>query len=100
MSNLTKETWTTKDGIELNVREMSTPHLLATIHLIEKTRMNNILAIAFVESVTNAGKEYYSRWPESYPALIAEAERRKLIQRFDNAEKDKDSDCTKISRRK
>ena len=81
MSKLAKATWTTKEGVVLRIEEMATPHLLATIHLIERTRMNNIMAIAFVDSVTAKGREYYTRWPDEYSALIAEAVRREVIKR-------------------
>ena len=65
----------------LEISKMATPHLLATIHMIERNRMNNLLSIAGTENLTQEIVDYYGQFPDEYTALCDEAERRFLIHR-------------------
>jgi hypothetical protein len=73
--------WTTKEGVHLEISKMATPHLLATIHMIERNRMNNLLTIMTAENWTEEIINYYGKFPEAYKDLCEEAERRLLIHR-------------------
>jgi hypothetical protein len=75
----TAKVWTTREGEKLDIHSMATPHLLATIHMIERKRMENLMAIAMTSTVDTI--EYYSKFPEQYEALCDEAEGRHLIRR-------------------
>ena len=74
--------WRTREGFELAPRDMSTSHLLAAIHMIERSRMQNLIHLGLHDDMSNdALVDYYSKWPEAYDALCSEAERRYLIRR-------------------
>jgi hypothetical protein len=81
--------WVTKEGFEIEPREMATPHLLNTIHLIERSRMSNLVSLGMndLAEVSEGVVEFYARWPEAYDALLDEAERRQLIRRGDKTKK-------------
>ena len=79
MGNL--KTWLTKEGIELPIDQMSTNHLLSTIHMIERNRMTNLVHLGLADNCDQTILNYYSRWPDSYEELLNEAERRHLIGR-------------------
>lgn len=90
-------TWTTREGAVLPIRQMTTRHLLATIHFIERKRMENLLDLGMINEavIVTDGSDgvdedviaYYAAWPESYGALLDEAERRHLIGRGSKAPK-------------
>jgi hypothetical protein len=73
-------TWTTKEGVELEIEKMATPHLLSTIHMLERNRMNNLLSLVGTEW-TEETVEYYAQWSPEYFALVEEAQKRLLINR-------------------
>lgn len=73
--------WVTREGVKLEISKMATPHLLATIHMIERNRMNNLMSIMACENWTEETVNYYASWPDEYRALCDEAERRLLINR-------------------
>lgn len=73
--------WTTKDGEKLAISQMATPHLLATIHMIERNRMQNLMSIMGREDLIDETLGYYYQFPKEYEALCDEAERRLLILR-------------------
>lgn len=80
--------WITKEGFEIEPQEMSTPHLLSTIHLIERNRMNNLVHLGMgVTKLSDSVLEFYAKWPEAYDSLLDEAERRRLIRRGDKTKK-------------
>ena len=68
---------------------MATPHLLNTIHLIERSRMNNLVSLGMndLAEVSEGVVSFYAAWPEAYDALLDEAERRQLIRRGDKTKK-------------
>ena len=85
-----KPTWTTKDGEEIEIAFMSSSHLLATIHFIERNRFVNaaeVYGYRFNTADADTTAEgvravhYYLRWPDAYDALVTEATRRKLLHR-------------------
>jgi len=82
MSNLAKiePVWITKDGKSVFIKQMTTEHLLNTIHLIERKRMNDLIETYGIADINNNLK-YYSQWPDRYLELIKEAKRRNLIGR-------------------
>ncbi len=80
------KTWTTKEGIDLNINEMATSHLLATIHMIERNRMNNLLSLGMMDNLTQDTVDYYAQFPSSYKDLCDEAELRFLIHRGNQKE--------------
>ena len=91
-----KKYWMTKDGTRIQINMMPTSHLLNTIHLIERMRMQQIESIK-EQYQQNHGTiefdnpidrnewieflEYYTQWPEGYPDLLSEAIKRRLIKR-------------------
>ena len=77
---MTKDTWITREGHHIEIKAMASSHLLATIHLIEKSRFTNSAEIFYTLANQDA-MEYYLQWPEQYESLIAEAQRRGLIYR-------------------
>jgi hypothetical protein len=77
--------WRTREGVELSPREMATPHLLSTIHMVERSRMQNLMHLGLLsmgeEKVRDSVVAYYGQWPDAYAALLDEAERRGLLGR-------------------
>jgi hypothetical protein len=77
------EIWTTREGSRIAIRDMASSHLLSTIHYIERNRFMNSVEVqmrdrtAHTDELTNL----YLQWPPQYDFLIAEAQRRGLIQR-------------------
>jgi hypothetical protein len=77
------EIWTTKEGSRIPIKDMASSHLLSTIHYIERNRFMNSVEVqmrdrtAHTDELTNL----YLQWPPQYDFLIAEAQRRGLIQR-------------------
>ena len=90
-----KKYWITKTGEAILISAMPTSHLLNTIHLIERARMQQLISLeqhglsdgyASNDELRAAPElvdmlEYYTRWPEEYSDLLKEAEKRKLIRR-------------------
>lgn len=72
--------WITKEGEEIPIHTMTTTHLLNSIHMVERNRMNQLIETHGMGEL-QANLEYYSQWPESYHDLIKEAKKRKLIGR-------------------
>jgi hypothetical protein len=81
MSLTNPRVWTTKEGITLEISKMATPLLLATIHMIERNRMNNLMSIMATENWTQEIVDFYCKFTEGYQELCDEAERRFLIRR-------------------
>lgn len=92
MANIKKyiPSWITKEGTIIPINVMPTSHLLNAIHLIERSRMQQIISIEqniSVNDLTASREEvlgmldYYTKWPEGYENLLTEAEKRKLIKR-------------------
>jgi hypothetical protein len=88
MSNIKKYIpyWITKDGTSISIKAMATTHLMNVIHLIERSRMQQLISIE--QNAQDIPTEdalrmldYYTAWPDKYGDLLAEAEKRKLIRR-------------------
>lgn len=79
MPIISKDVWITREGQQMEIKTMVSSHLLATIHFIERNRFMNA-AETYSEGMKDA-TEYYLQWPIQYDALIAEAQRRGLINR-------------------
>lgn len=85
MPIISTDVWITREGQEIEIKDMASSHLLATIHFIERNRFNQGMEIY------SQGKQdgqnwsdamtYYMQWPIQYNTLIAEAQRRGLITR-------------------
>lgn len=73
--------WRTREGVEIDIKSMATPHLLSAIYMIERNRLNNLLSVAMSDSFTQEILDYYGQFPDAYIALCDEAERRMLIHR-------------------
>lgn len=84
MPIISKDVWITREGEQIDIKEMASSHLLATIHFIERSRFMNA---AEVYSESQLGEDrlnavnYYLQWPVQYESLVAEAQRRHLIYR-------------------
>lgn len=83
-----KDTWVTREGQSLSIKDMASSHLLATVHYIERNRFTSAIECAMREprnmdprSWEDTTLQYYLQWPEAYDALIAEAQRRGLVGR-------------------
>lgn len=57
--NFTVKRWTTREGVALEIDKMATPHLLATIHMIERKRMENLMSVAMAQNWTVEILDYY-----------------------------------------
>lgn len=78
--------WITKEGESIPISGMATHHLLNTIHMIERNRMQSLISIeqhGIFDGPIDAFEvlEYYAKWPNAYEDLLDEAERRHLIKR-------------------
>lgn len=81
---MSEPTWRTRDGAQLPIKLMTTSHLLAAIHFIERKRAETLTDLGQVDlevGVTADVIEYYARWPDAYFHLLEEAERRQVIGR-------------------
>ena len=68
----------------MKIGTMSSSHLLAAIHFIERQRLMNCIEVYNDKQLGSIDAvEYYAEWPYQYETLIAEAQRRKLIHRYD-----------------
>lgn len=76
---ISKDVWITREGVQMEVKDMASSHLLATIHFIERNRFMNA-AETYIEGMKDA-TEYYLQWPIQYETMITEAQRRGLIFR-------------------
>ena len=83
---MNKGFWVTKEGMIIAIRDMAIGHLLSTIHMIERNRMNNLIHIGLGGSVDEKAVEYYAKWPDEYFELVEEAQRRLLIARYNQVE--------------
>lgn len=88
MSNIKKyePTWITKDNKPIPVQYMATSHLLNSIHMIERSRMQQLISIeanggGISPEEAKRVLDYYCAWPRGYSDLLAEAEKRQLIRR-------------------
>lgn len=72
--------WIDRDGKGVTIKGMSSPHLLAAIHMIERNRLTAI-AEMYMQEIPPTNFEYYVEFPNSYNHLVVEAKRRKLIGR-------------------
>lgn len=79
MPIISRDVWITREGKQMEIKDMASSHLLATIHFIERNRFMNA-AETYSEGMKDA-TEYYLQWPIQYETLIAEAQRRGLIFR-------------------
>lgn len=75
--------WITKEGEKIEISKMASSHLLATIHYIERNRFTNAIEVATRGNVdlNDPILDYYMRWHPQYAELVAEAQRRGLINR-------------------
>lgn len=100
MPLIAKDIWTTREGVQVEIKRMPSSHLLSTIHFIERRRYDACFEV-YQETVNNGPVEgmleYYSQFPVQYETLIVEAQRRGLIARQSPT---KESDNADISRRK
>lgn len=84
MPTISKYVWITREGQQMEIKDMASSHLLATIHFIERNRFMNA---AEVYNDAQLGDErlnavnYYLQWPIQYEVLIEEAQRRHLLYR-------------------
>ena len=92
MSDIKKytPTWMTKEGTRVPISIMPTSHLLNAIHLIERSRMQQLVSIEvnIANGLTVISRkeaiellDFYTAYPPEYPDLLAEAEKRQLIKR-------------------
>lgn len=88
MPTISKDVWTTREGQEIEIKMMSSSHLLATIHFIERNRFMNAAEVYSQQKMDGMdwkdAIEYYMQWPAQYESLVAEAQRRNLIYRAVN----------------
>ncbi len=75
-----KPMWITRDGESVTIEGMSSSHLLAAIHMIERTRLNAMSEMVN-QTISLDNFSYYKEFPESYNELIKEAKKRQLIGR-------------------
>lgn len=81
---ISKDIWITREGEQIEIKNMASSHLLATIHFIERGRFMNA---AEVYSESQLGEDrlaavnYYLQWPIQYETLVEEAQRRGLVCR-------------------
>src|SRR3982751_7017147 len=84
---ISKDIWITREGRQVNIKDMASSHLLSTIHFIERNRFINAAECYSEENLNHPDKmqmvEYYLEWPVQYPILVAEAQRRGLIHRYE-----------------
>ena len=87
MPTISKDIWITREGQQLEVKDMASSHLLSTIHFIERNRFTSAVDVAMrvrdlkEETLYDNPVQYYLQWPIQYEALVAEAQRRGLIYR-------------------
>jgi|PlaIllAssembly_1097288.scaffolds.fasta_scaffold2694009_2 hypothetical protein len=88
MSDIKKyePTWVSKDMKPIPIKFMATSHLLNTIHMIERSRMQQLMSIethggGISPEEAKRVLDYYCAWPKGYSDLLAEAEKRQLIRR-------------------
>lgn len=92
MSDIKKyePTWVTKEGTHIPISVMPTSHLLNTIHMIERSRMQQLISIevqvanGYIKLSPKEAQEVLNRYcafPKAYSELLAEAEKRQLIRR-------------------
>lgn len=84
MPTISTDVWITKEGQQIEIKAMSSSHLLSTIHFIERNRCMNALEVWSEHKLGDdrlAAVNYYLQWPIQYDTLIAEAQRRGLIYR-------------------
>lgn len=76
--------WKTAEGQLIPIRNMSSSHLLAAIHLIERNRYQQATDAAMRQKEDPLADElvsYYLQWPPQYEAMVKEAARRGLVYR-------------------
>lgn len=82
---ISKDVWITREGKQMEIKDMASSHLLSTIHFIERNRLMQGLEIYQQRQADNQNWQdamaYYTQWPIQYEALIAEAQRRGLLFR-------------------
>jgi hypothetical protein len=85
MPIISPDVWITREGKQMEIKDMASSHLLAAIHFIERNRFTNAAEVYSEESLNHPDKmemvHYYLEWPIQYDTMIAEAQRRKLIHR-------------------
>lgn len=82
--------WVTREGTRIPIPAMATSHLLNAIHMIERSRVQQLISLdenmsIEITGLTPAEKleilNYYAQWPDGYEDLLAEAEKRQIIKR-------------------
>lgn len=85
MPIISKDVWITKEGRSMEIKNMASSHLLSAIHFIERNRFTNALECYNQDSLNHPDKmemiTYYLEWPIQYDTMIAEAQRRGLMNR-------------------
>jgi hypothetical protein len=85
MPIISTDIWTDRSGQQVEIKNMASSHLLATIHFIERNRFINTAEVYFDRNFSEKDRlemaNYYAEWPIQYETLIAEAQRRHLIYR-------------------
>lgn len=84
MPTISKDVWITREGQEIEIRTMASAHLLSTIHFIERNRLFNAAEVYSEQQLGDSrlsAVNYYLQWPIQYDSLIAEAQRRGLVNR-------------------
>lgn len=85
MPIISKDVWITREGQQIEIKNMASSHLLATIHFIERNRLMNAAEVyhetQFREDDRLEMVNYYLQFPVQYENLVAEAQRRQLIYR-------------------
>jgi hypothetical protein len=85
MPIISKDIWITREGQQIEIRNMASSHLLSTIHFIERSRFMNAAEVYSEQQLGEArlaAVSYYLQWPIQYESLIQEAQRRHLIYRM------------------
>lgn len=83
---MANDTWITREGKSIKIKEMASSHLLSAIHWIERNRFTQSLEV-YGQAKSDGldwsdALEYYMQWPDAYESMIAEAQRRNLLFRF------------------
>lgn len=85
MPIISPQVWITREGKEMEIKDMASSHLLSAIHMIERNRFTQGMEIYLQGNQDKLdwsdAMAYYLQWPIQYDVMIAEAQRRGLLNR-------------------